>query len=324
MYKIPQWKSLFLTGLSLALLSFLLMYPKEALPAARDGLGLWLNTMLPALLPFLILTGVLSQTGSIRLLMKPFAPLFSCFFGLSPEGGYALLLGLLCGYPMGARISSELYQSKSLTEKETLYLLSFACNASPAFLTGYLSIGCFEGKLPLYLLLLPLLLSDLICMLVFRMLLRPGASAKKTVSSSFSANLAKKETPNTLSPGAILDISIMNGFETITRLGGYLLLFSLLNAALTHFWPFSRNMLYLLSGAMELTTGLHSFSQSSLPLGQKYVYSMAMTAFGGICVMAQTRSCLDPALSMKTYLPAKLLNAVLTAGFALLFLQFIL
>ena len=321
MYKIPQWKSLFLTGLSMALLSFLLLFPKEALPAAREGLRLWLYTMLPTLLPFLILTGILSQTGSIRLLMKPFAPFFSFLFGLTPEGGYALVLGLLCGYPMGARLSSELYKSKRISEKEALYLLAFSCNASPAFLSGYLFYDCFQRKVPLYLLLLPLLLSDLLCMLVFRALVKPHGLRQIAGTPSVQS---KKEIPNTLSPGAILDISIMNGFETITRLGGYLLLFSLLNAALTHFWPFSRNMLYLLSGAMELTTGLHSLSKSMLPLWQKYVYSMAMTAFGGFCVLAQTRSCLDPALSVRIYVLAKLLNTIFTTGFALLLVHFFL
>ena len=38
------------------LLLFLLCYPAEALAAARNGLKLWLETLLPTLLPFMILT----------------------------------------------------------------------------------------------------------------------------------------------------------------------------------------------------------------------------------------------------------------------------
>ena len=48
----------------LLLLLFLLRYPQEALAASRDGMGLWLNTLIPTLLPFLILTGFLIRTGT--------------------------------------------------------------------------------------------------------------------------------------------------------------------------------------------------------------------------------------------------------------------
>ena len=36
------------------------------------------------------------------------APVWSHVFGISPSGAYALLLGLLCGYPMGTKITSDL------------------------------------------------------------------------------------------------------------------------------------------------------------------------------------------------------------------------
>ena len=43
----------------ICLLFFLLFHPKEALTGVKNGLGLWLNIMIPTLLPFLILTGAL-------------------------------------------------------------------------------------------------------------------------------------------------------------------------------------------------------------------------------------------------------------------------
>lgn len=66
-------KALLSAGVFL-LLCFLLQYPKEALAASRDGLNLWLNTLIPTLLPFLILTGFLVHTNGIEKILKPFAP----------------------------------------------------------------------------------------------------------------------------------------------------------------------------------------------------------------------------------------------------------
>ena len=91
-------KRIFYTAGTLLLLIFLLRFPEEALAASRDGLKLWLNTLFPTLLPFIILTGILIHTGTAEKLLKPLAPVWSHVFGTSPSGAYALLLGLLCGY----------------------------------------------------------------------------------------------------------------------------------------------------------------------------------------------------------------------------------
>ena len=50
----------------ICLLIFLLKFPEESLFAARDGMKLWLNTLIPTLLPFLILTGILLHTKGLE------------------------------------------------------------------------------------------------------------------------------------------------------------------------------------------------------------------------------------------------------------------
>ena len=63
------------------LLLFLLCYPAEALAAARNGLKLWLETLLPTLLPFMILTGILVHTDWITKILQPTAPFFRLPYG---------------------------------------------------------------------------------------------------------------------------------------------------------------------------------------------------------------------------------------------------
>ena len=79
------------------LLLFLLCYPAEALAAARNGLKLWLETLLPTLLPFMILTGILVHTDWITKILQPTAPFFKVVFGLSPGGsGAAFQMSFCC------------------------------------------------------------------------------------------------------------------------------------------------------------------------------------------------------------------------------------
>ena len=123
----------------LCLMIFLLLHPQDALAAAKDGLSLWLNVMIPTLLPFLILTGILLKTGNIQKLLRPLSPAGKILLGLSPAGLYVLILGLLCGYPIGAKLAHDLYIEQQISRREGEYLLTFSCNASPAFILSYLS-----------------------------------------------------------------------------------------------------------------------------------------------------------------------------------------
>ena len=289
----------------LCLLFFLLLHPSEALLAARDGLTLWLNVMIPVLLPFLIITGILLKTGNIPKLLKPFSSLGKILFGLSPAGIYVLILGFLCGYPMGAKLSHDLYINRQLSRREAEYLLSFSCNASPAFIISYLAGNCLDNRIHPGRIFVLLLAADLICMLFFRFMIYHG----RTVNPIEPAG-RKKEASGYDSTGVILDVSIMNGFETITRLGGYILLFSLSCACISYYWPFSSLTEILFTASIELTTGLHRIALASLPWNIQYYASMMLTAFGGFCIMAQTRSVLENRLSLLPYITSKCLNAL--------------
>ena len=297
----------------ICLLFFLLFHPKEALTGVKNGLGLWLNIMIPTLLPFLILTGALLKTGNIRKLLKPSAFFWKTFFGLSPAGAYVLILGLLCGYPMGAKLAHDLYIDQQISRREGEYLLTFSCNASPVFIISYLSGILLKNKISAVQMILTFLAADLFCMLFFRFVVYRGHTV-----DSVCVNKIKKETYQQDSIGAILDVSIMSGFETITRLGGYILIFSLLFTGFYHYWPFCSQNKILLTSPIELTTGLHQIAQSAFSWKIKYITSMTLTAFGGFCVMFQTKSVLEEKLSILPYIFAKCLNASLVFLFLVL------
>ena len=288
----------------ICLLLFLLFHPKEALTGVKNGLGLWLNIMLPTLLPFLILTGALLKTGNIRKLLKPSAFFWKTFFGLSPAGAYVLILGLLCGYPMGAKLAHDLYINQQISRREGEYLLTFSCNASPAFIISYLSGILLKNKISAVQMILTFLAADLFCMLFFRFVVYRGHTV-----DSVCVNKIKKETYQQDSIGVILDVSIMDGFETITRLGGYILLFSLILASISFYWPFHAQSCMLFTAPLELTTGLKQIASAPLPWKSRYLASMLLTSFGGFCVMAQTKSVLENSLSLIPYAISKCLNA---------------
>ena len=88
----------------------LLLFPDVSAAAARDGLTLCLQTVLPSLFPFFVLSSLLVQSDVPRLLSRAMAGVMYPLFGVSGAGASALILGLLGGYPVGARTVAELQE----------------------------------------------------------------------------------------------------------------------------------------------------------------------------------------------------------------------
>lgn len=304
-------RKIFYTVFSISQICFLLLYPQEALAASKEGMQLWLNVLLPVLLPFLILTGILIHTNMAGKLLQPVEVIWNKALGVSAAGAYAVIVGALCGYPVGAKITSDLYENHQISESEAKYLLTFTNHASPVFVRTYLCHICLKDQIPARTVFGIFALSDLTIMLLFRFVVYRN-------KIQFLSADKKKKTSVSSSSGAFLDVSIMNGFETITRLGGYILMFAILSACISR-WYIPHNVPgYLLTGILELTTGLYRLQPLILPDITKSILAVFLTASGGVCIAAQTRSLVTKELSVRSYIVAKPLNGVIAVILILL------
>ena len=110
---------------------------------AAKALTLCAGTVIPALFPFMVVTGLLVRLGFAQWLAPDMAGLMASLFRLPGCAGSALLLGLVGGYPIGARTAAELYTSGGLTRQEAERLLTFCNNSNPVFLISVLGAGVF-------------------------------------------------------------------------------------------------------------------------------------------------------------------------------------
>lgn len=232
--------------------------------------------------------------------------------GFLREEPYVFLLGLLTGYPMGAKLTADLYYAGKISRQEAEYLLTFCNNPSPAFLITYVGHICLEGKLHIGFLVGILFLSDMICMCFFRF----TVYRKNSLLSFCTPKTSEQEYTS----AGLLDFVIMNSFETMAKLGGYILMFSILSAAISHFWYLPAQGKYILLGLIEVTTGLHGLLLSGFSYSLRVLLALCMSAFGGFCIMAQTKSVLGKELSLHPYASAKCMNAAVTAALILIFL----
>ena len=293
----------------------MLLFPGDVFQGARNGLLLWFETVLPTLLPFLIIVNIMLRTSLIRHISRLVYPVLGPLFSVSPGGCFAVLTGFLCGYPMGAKVTADLVRDRRISSREGAYLLSFCNNTSPVFILNFIvwkTLGREEYLLPSLLILLgtPMLMS-----IPFRRFYLHGQknfpAMKKTGQSKTDWGFR------------IVDTCIMDSFETITKVGGYIILFSVI-LALVQSAPWQPAPVQMILPALEVTNGIALIGKSTLPFTIQYPAILALTSFGGICAAAQTQCMIQKtSLSVVPYTLEKLATAGVASLIAVLYLQII-
>ena len=125
-------------------------------------------------------------------------------------------------------------------------------------------------------------------------------------------NRQKKTASQSQITFKIIDAAIMNGFETLVRIGGYIMLFSIL-ISLVEKLPLPKPVLILLENVLEITNGINCLANTDWSIQTKYILAMTAPAFGGLSGIAQTSSMVKgTSLSMKKYCLVKLFLTLCT------------
>lgn len=111
--------------------------------AAKNGLILWATSVVPALFPFFVATELLSHTSLISWLGKYLSPIMRPLFGVPGEGAFAFLMGLISGYPVGAKIVGNFCEQGICTKDEAERMLAFTNNSGPLFIVGTVGVSLF-------------------------------------------------------------------------------------------------------------------------------------------------------------------------------------
>ena len=318
-------KRILLSLLALLFLILLLLSPATSLEGARNGLLLWAFTVLPTLLPFMIGTGIIASLGTVHLAMRPFSPLLSFFFHFSEPAGFAFLTGLLCGYPMGAKMDRDLLENGQITATEANCLLASCNHPSPMFLTGYTTLESQKmfpasAPFPLPIFLLSLYLPVFPIFFLARHYYQKNA--ENTNNICISTNNSKAVSNLTVMPKTF---SLDDHLETMEKIGLYIMLFSILSLYLFKL-PLPGPDLFkpALMGFLEITTGIRNICEHASGLSGLLLVT-ASVSFGGISGIFQTRSVLmrnsgrkNAGLSIRHYIFWKALHSLLSCIFLLI------
>jgi sporulation integral membrane protein YlbJ len=291
----------------LMVLVMLLFCPTIVNDGSREGLLLWFNVVLPALLPFMIFSGIMMRLGVTSVVGRLIYPFVHGLLKLSENGCYAFVIGWLSGYPLGAKTVADLYEAGDISKGEAQYLLVFCNNASPMFMLEYMGVYCLGIKQPW-------MLPGVVC---FSALLNAVLHKKRYFKEIDTAkhNSIGSRGKKRYSLMEALDESILDSFVTVTRVGGYIILFSIMAHFMEQASFFHGGIKLAGLGLIEIATGGEYLKSCVIPAWQKWILGCVFTAFGGLSSVAQTFGVIRKTdLSQREYITAKILHSLLAAG----------
>lgn len=269
----------------------LILDAKTALLGASEGLQLCLQTVIPSLFPFLLLSILL--TSSVASMHSGiFSPLGK-LLKIPADAVGIFLIGLLGGYPAGAQAVATAYGSGRLSRQEAGRMVVFCNNTGPAFLFGIGAV-LFDSFLPCLLLWVIQILSSI-------------------AMASLLPGEWRKAHPINQRQVVSVTQAMRQAVQTMALICGWVILFRILIAFLQRWilWLLPQQASILICALLEMTNGCCALSELSTD-GAKLILFAVFSGFGGLCVWLQSCSVTAQALvPMGLYLPGKITQACL-------------
>ena len=307
------------------------------------GLALWADSVLPALLPFFIATELLSYTNVIPFLGRMLNKFMRPVFNVPGEGAFPFIMGIISGYPVGAKIVTKLRENNTCTKEECERLLAFTNNSGPLFIVGTVGISLIGDTTIGIILLIVHILASITVGVLFRFWKSNKALNRNYKFSYNYLSHSRSENSNVSfsNLGEVLGKCIMNSINTVVMIGGFVVLFSVIISILENsnalhilsvlIYPIL-DILHipheyatgLLSCIIELTNGLNTIS--TIPI-KEYSYTIILSSFllgfGGISVLLQVFSIISKTdISIKPYVIGKILHGIISAIYFFIFFNF--
>jgi sporulation integral membrane protein YlbJ len=235
-------------------------------------------------------------------------------------------MSIISGYPLGAKITADLYEEGIINRAEAHRICAFTSNSGPMFIVGTVGIGMLISSTAGYIILISHILASLINGLVYRKY-NPEEIDK----------IKKIEEEKTPSQQDVLTRSMENSIMSVLLIGGYITIFFVIAEILSSlqvFYPITQLFSFLgiessvsngiIFGLLEITKGCLTLASTSLSLGLKTILCAFIISFGGFSTAFQSFAFLNKfKISKRFFFLQKTTHAILSLIIAGLFVLII-
>ena len=292
---------------------FLIIYSKSNIEAVSNSISLFIEKVFPSLFPFFIATDLLSHTNMLQIFNKLLSPIMKPIFNVSGKGAFPFVMGILSGYPTGAKIVSDFRKRNICTKAECERLLAYTNNSGPLFIVGTVGSSLFFNTEIGYLLFLTHILGMITVGIIFRFYKNNTYRSENTLEELDINNFS-----------SIFSDAIFNSFKTLLMIFGFIIIFSIvINILLTSSVFNLINSPWIIGcilSTIEITNGINYLS---LIITNNLTINIVLTSFflgfGGLSVLMQVYSIISKTdLSIKPYICGKLLHGIISSIYTIL------
>lgn len=268
---------IFLTIFICYIIINIVIFPSLYIKVTLAGLNAWAANVLPSLLAFIFFSKILSSLGVIEKFANRFSSPMQKLFNTSGTSGYVFLMSMISGYPVGAKMTCDLYLSKKISRSEAARMTSFCSTSGPMFIIGAVGAGMFHSAFSGYIIFIAHILAAFLNGFLYRKIkleeLSPQMEAKKQNSD--------------------LNTMIVDSALSIISVGLIIAIFFVIITSLTPIISLlPKDLAAFTSGLIEITKGCLDLSQ-----GISWLFNIVaatfVISFGGISTMLQSLTFLE-------------------------------
>lgn len=289
--RIRKLISVFADFFFIFLFVYLLIFPQYASIPTKNALEFCAKTLIPSLFVYMVLSKIIISLPVTDILVKR--------VGLVP---IMLVIGSLCGCPIGAKNAVSLYEGKKISKRYAEYLCSFTNNASISFVIGYVGTELFcDTRIGLKLFCFQTVAS-IITALVMKQLL----FGKEKLPLTIPCKSKKVGLRDAVSDSAI----------TMVNLCACAVFFIICGDVVSGIFKIDGVGIAILKSVLEFSSGC----ASAMNCG---IYALPITAFSigfcGLSVALQVRSVTESRLSIRPFVCGKLISASVMTLLSIIF-----
>lgn len=120
----------------ITIMVLILVNPSRYAISVTNGIELFYTAILPGLLPFMFLCKLLTESNIFNKIATKLSPLSQKFFGINGYGAYAFFMSIISGYPLGSKITADLYNTHLISDKELTKTAIISSSSGLEFIIG--------------------------------------------------------------------------------------------------------------------------------------------------------------------------------------------
>ena len=295
-------KKLFPILLFSALLLITLRFSAEIREGIVYGIRFSVTTLVPSIFPFMILADYLQSLEWKN--EKRLTPRRRSVFGISPSAISVLLTGFICGFPLGSKSASELYERGEMEKSEAELLCAVSTNPSVAFTLSGVGLAMRGDIYDGIILYVSVISSAILTAMIFKPKTQYIAKIDNITKQKFDISISIKSAGYS----SLVISSFVAFFSGVLSLAKALIK--------------SDSLLPIIASFLEVGSACNLISKSSLYTENlSLIFTGYALAFSGLSVHLQSFSFMKNELSRTRYIALKLIQGLICVSIlSLLFL----